>query len=218
MPPPADTRGELPLIPESQSPHGVTRSYRNKRRPQASSGALIDSAGPEPETPLSEVWLTTGVIAGAHGINGEMKVRLSTDDVEHFQSLRYVQLSDEETSRRVISCRLHQGMALLRLQGITTPEEITGLRGQALRVSGKSVRPLEPGEFYLYQLIGLRAETESGEALGTVSDLIETGAADVFVIRPETGQDLLLPDRPDVILGIYPETRRMVVRLLEYAE
>ncbi len=84
-------------------------------------------------------------------------------------------------------------------------------------MAGTDARPLPPGEYRLYQLVGLEAVTETGESLGRVTDILETGANDVFVVTPAGGgQDLLLPYHEDVIREIRPEEGRMTVRPLRY--
>lgn len=148
---------------------------------------------------------------------GELKVRPVTDVPEQFEVLTSVYVGDEPRPRKVQNIRFHAGNWLLKLRGITNPEEGAELRGQSIRISGKDAIPLEEGEFLLYQLIGLDAFDEAGKKIGTTVDLIETGARDVFVIRPDGGgADILLPNTEDAVLEIAPSERRMVVRLLEY--
>jgi 16S rRNA processing protein RimM len=178
---------------------------------------LVDTPGPEPGTPLADIKLVVGTVAGAHGLRGELKVALATDDPEHLARLKRLWLGDEPRPRKVLGIRFHAGQALIRLGGIATPEAAREYRGQRLRMAGTDARPLPPGEYRLYQLIGLEAVTEGGESLGTVSDILETGANDVFVITPAGGgPDLLLPYHPDVILDVSPAERRMLVRPLRY--
>jgi 16S rRNA processing protein RimM len=107
-------------------------------------------------------------------------------------------------------------MALLRLSGVRTREEGRLLLGQPIRIAGSDARPLAPGEFYVYQVIGLEALDEAGNRVGTVTDLLETGANDVFVVTPDEGAEILLPNIPEVILDLDPAARRMVVRRLVY--
>lgn len=188
-----------------------------KRRPTPPTGPLIESAGPDPETPLHDVLLTIGIVVGTHGVAGDLKVRPVTDLPEQFISLRSVFLGEEERPRKVEHVRFHAGNVLLRLRGISNPEDGTLYRGQSIRISGRDAIPLEKGEFLLYQLVGLDAFDEAGVKIGTTVDLIETGARDVFVIRPvDSGPDILLPNTEDAVLEIVPAERRMVVRLLEY--
>ncbi|HEY7032862.1 MAG TPA: ribosome maturation factor RimM [Thermomicrobiales bacterium] len=180
---------------------------------------LIESAGPDPATPLAEVRLAVGTIVGTHGIRGELKVLLTTDDPEHLKAVKRVYVGEEQTPRRVIGIRFHDRYALVRLKGVPTPEAGKEFRGQPVRIAGTDARPLEPGEFYLYQLIGLDAVDESGQPLGVVTDIMETGANDVLVVAPpDGGKDQLFPNHPDVVLDVNPEEGRLVIRPLVYLE
>ncbi len=179
---------------------------------------LIDSAGPDPATPLEQVRLALGVLVGVHGLQGELKLRLFTDDPEHLATLKHVYVGDEPEPRRLLGVRFHAGQALLRLQGVATPEQGMALRGRTIRIAGTDARPPAPGEYFLYQLIGLEAFDEAGGSLGRVTDVMETGAHDVFVVTPSSGPDQLFPNHPEVVLDIDPVGGRIVVRPLVYDE
>jgi 16S rRNA processing protein RimM len=166
---------------------------------------------------VDKVRLAVGLVIGVHGIHGELKVRPLTDDPEQFETLRHIYVKDEPRPRKILGARFHGGNVLLRLSGIANPEAGSRLRSAVLRVPGAAVRPLEEGEYFLYQLIGLEARTEQGVVVGLVVDLIETGATDVVVIEdPATKQQTMLPNLPDVVLDIDPSAGVMTVRLLEY--
>jgi 16S rRNA processing protein RimM len=136
-----------------------------------------------------------------------------TDDPEHLKSIKRLYLNDEPVARRVQGVRLHAGNALVKLQGVNNPEAARALQGMTARIAGSDARPLEEGEFRLYQLIGLEVVDEAGARIGTVTDLLETGANDVFIIEPGDGAaDILLPYHESVVLQIDPDAGRMVVR------
>jgi 16S rRNA processing protein RimM len=178
---------------------------------------LSDTAGPDPGAPLERVRLTIGTILAPHGVRGEFKVRLQTDDPAHLLTIKRLYLGDETTARTVLGARLHAGNALMRLQGISTPGTVERLRGMPLRIRGTDARPLAADEYFLYQVMGLAVFDESGNRIGQVTDLIETGANDVLVIAPDDGgADILLPSHPDVILAMDPAAGRIVVRPLTY--
>ncbi|MCC6314337.1 MAG: 16S rRNA processing protein RimM [Thermomicrobiales bacterium] len=178
---------------------------------------MIDTAGPEPAARVEQVRLVVGVIVGAFGVHGEAKLRLTTDDPEHLKTIRRIWIGDEPRPRKLLAMRFHAGQALVRISGVTTPEQVDALRGEPVRIAGADARPPEPGEYFLYQLIGLRAENEAGVPLGVLTDVMETGAHDVFVITPEGGgPDLLLPNHPQYVLDVQPEAGRIVVRPIEY--
>jgi len=150
-------------------------------------------------------------------VRGEFKVRLQTDDPEHLLTIKRLYLGDETTPRTVLGVRLHDGNALIRLQGISTPETVERFRGTPLRIRGTDARPLDANEYFLYQMIGLDVFDESGNRLGQVTDLMETGANDVLVIAPdEGGADILLPSHPDVIVSMDLAAGNIVVRPLTY--
>jgi 16S rRNA processing protein RimM len=150
-------------------------------------------------------------------VRGEFKVRLQTDDPAHLLTIKRLYLGDETTPRTVLGARLHAGNALIRLQGVSTPETVERFRGTPLRIRGADARPLAANEYFLFQMIGLQVFDESGNRLGQVTDLIETGANDVLVIAPDAGgTDILLPSHPDVIVAMDPAAGRIVVRPLTY--
>ena len=200
-------------------PEVVKASSGPKRQPVGPQkiGPLAFSEGPEPDAPLSKVRLAVGTIVGAHGIDGEMKMRLSTDDPQHLLTIKHVYLDDAPRAKSIVSVRFHAGMALIKLHGVWSREEAKALAGTTVRIAGKDARPLEPGEFYLYQMVGLAVFDEAGEKLGDVIDIMETGANDVFVIKPvDGGKEFLLPNHPDTVPVIDPANRRMVARPLVF--
>jgi 16S rRNA processing protein RimM len=178
---------------------------------------LADTVGPDPDVPPARARLTVGTILGPHGVRGESKVRLQTDDPEHLLTLKRIYLGDEPAPRTVLGARLHAGNALMRLQGISSPDTVERLRGTPLRIRGADARPLAPNEYFLYQMVGLEAFDEAGARLGRVTDVLETGANDVLVITSDDGgADILLPSHPDVIVAMDPAAGKIVVRLLAY--
>ncbi|HWK80231.1 MAG TPA: ribosome maturation factor RimM [Thermomicrobiales bacterium] len=178
---------------------------------------LIETAGPAPTTPVSEVFLTEGVLAGSHGVRGELKMRILTDRPEHFATLKRVFIGEPPVPMRLLGVREHGDLLLIRLEGVTTPEQAKELSGKAVKIAGSDARPLEEGEYFLFQLIGLRVEDEQGAEIGTVSDLIETGANDVLVIAPSAGgPDILVPNHPQYVLKLAPEDGLLVARLPQY--
>lgn len=148
-----------------------------------------------------------------------MKLRILTDDPEHLTTIRTVYLGERAVPIALESIRFVNEGALIKLEGTNTPEDAALLSGLAVKISGSDARPLAEGEYFLFQLIGLNAFLEDETAIGTVTDLIETGANDVLVIgeRPDSSEDLLLPNHPEFVLEISPEEGRIVVRPPIYA-
>ena len=207
--PQLDASGPQPAF----RPHQRQRSSDSRQRTPP---RLSETAGPDPGAPPERVRLTIGSILAPHGVRGEFKVRLQTDDPAHLLTIKRLYLGDETTPRTVLGARLHAGNALIRLQGISTPETVERFRGTPLRIRGTDARPLAANEYFLYQIIGLEVFDESGNRLGQVTDLMETGANHVLIVAPDDGPDILLPSHPDVIIAMDPAAGRIVVRPLTY--
>lgn len=116
------------------------------------------------------------------------------------------------TIRRI---RNHQSGVLLQFEDIKDRNAAEELRGAYVHVSMEDAIPLEDGEYYLYQIEGIRVVTDAGDELGRLTGYIETGANDVYIITtPEEGE-ILLPAIPEVILKVDLEAKVMTVHLLE---
>ncbi len=190
-----------------------------QRKAAAAGRKLIETKGPKPETPLKDVRLSVGRLAGSHGVSGELKLRLLTDSPEHLLTIKQVYLGDDPIPLKLLGYRQHGEHALIRLEGVTTPERAKAMGGLTVKISGADARPLAEGEYFLFQLIGLRAVDEEGHELGTVTDLMETGAHDVLVIgRADGGEDLLVPNHPEFVLEVAPERGVIVLRPPVYPE
>ena len=113
--------------------------------------------------------------------------------------------------------RFHRAGALIRLprcQDIVTAD---AMRGLSVRIAGADARPLEEGEFYLYQVIGIEARDEAGDPIGTVTDVLETGANMVLVVTPpDGGKDELFPSIPDVVIDLNPGAGYVILRRQTY--
>ncbi len=161
-------------------------------------------------------YLAIGRVVRAHGLRGEISVAVLTEFPERFEATEWVYLGDEfeATPYRLESHRWHKKNVLLTLSGITNRTQAEQLRGQFVQVPLEEAVPLPEGAYYLYQLIGLRVITIDGEYLGSVVDIIETGANDVYVVDHE-GQQILLPAVLDIIRSVDVEAGEMVVQVID---
>ncbi|MBX3072133.1 MAG: 16S rRNA processing protein RimM [Thermomicrobiales bacterium] len=230
--PASTSTGSGPTRPARRlTPAPVSRSHREPGESRYQTGRpakfalshhpqpLIETAGPAPETPPSDVKLVVGVVVGVHGVDGEMKIRPLTDNPAQFEMLKEGFFGSEEKPRRIRGVRFHGGNVLVRVAGVVTREDAAAFRGYELRVRTSQLEPLEEGEFFLYQVIGLTAFDEHGAEVGKVVDLIETGSTDVFAIAPVGGgQQILLANLPDVVLAIEPVHNRIIVRIPAFYE
>jgi 16S rRNA processing protein RimM len=180
---------------------------------------LVETKGPDPETPLRDVRLTVGALAGSHGVRGEIKLRLLTDRPDQLAKITTVYLGDNPAPVRLLGYRSHGDQGLIRIEGVTTPERAKELSGTLVKIAGTDARPLEEGEYFLFQLMGLRAIDENGNQLGVVTDLMETGAHDVLVIaRPGGGEDLLVPNHENFVIEVAPDRGEIILRPPVYSD
>ena len=161
-------------------------------------------------------YLAIGRVVRAHGLKGEISVAVMTEFPERFEITEQVYLGDqfEATPYSLKSYRWHKDNVLLTLTGITNRNQAESLKGQLVQVPIEEAMPLPDGVYYHYQLVGLEVVTTTGERLGILSDVMETGANDVYVVDKE-GQELLLPAITDVVKSIDLEKAQMVVEVIE---
>jgi len=200
-------------------PDSTSTGKRAPKPPrQAKVPNLAGTRGPEPDAPLSEVYLTVGILIGAHALGGEMRMRLVTDDPDQLLDLKTVYLGEKHRPYTIESVRFHKEGALIAFVEVEDVETAEAMRGLPVRIAGQDARPLEEGEFYLYQVIGLRAQDEAGNLLGSVTDLIETGANLVLVVTGEDGTEALYPSIPEVVIALNPDAGYVTIRPMTFWE
>ena len=169
-----------------------------------------------PGSPDGEpVYLVVGFLRRAHGVQGEIIMDLHTDFPERFRSERKLFVGEEHKVRTIESVRSHAKGLLIKFKGIETPEETARFRNQWVYIKATDAPPLPEGQFYQHQLFGFQVVDENENLLGELVEIIETGANDVYVVKNESGKEILLPAIPSVILDLDPARRLMRVHLLE---
>lgn len=140
-----------------------------------------------------------------------------TDFPERLQRLKEVVLRSREGDRRAVveGAWPHGQVYLVKFEGCDSLGAAEELRGAYLTVALDEAVPLPPGEYYFYQIVGLRVEEETGRAVGTVREVLRTGANDVYVVAREGQEDLLVPAIKDVVRDIDLEAGVMRLRRLE---
>ncbi len=180
-------------------------------RKNAPSPANVGSGSPTGEP----VYLTVGFIRRPHGVRGELIMDIHTDFPDRLRAGAKVFLGEEHRAAKLASARPHATSLLVSFRGLDTPEAAGRLRNTWVYVTAADRPPLPEGKVYQYQLIGLRVVTDDGRELGKLTEIIETGANNVYVVKTADGKEVLLPAIPDVILGIDLPTGEIKVHLLE---
>ena len=155
-----------------------------------------------------EKYLRVGVITSPHGVRGEVKVYPTTDDVMRFKKLDKVILDlgrGETRELKIRQVKFFKNMVILKFDGVDTMNEVEGWRQKDLLITRDQAIPLEEDEFFI---------TDEGETLGTLTDVMETGANDVYCVKTPEGKELLLPAIRDCILDVDLDKEEMLVHVL----
>jgi 16S rRNA processing protein RimM len=186
----------------SDHPSTLPEPARTSRRGQ--------DQGAEAPAAANEDWVTIGRIVALFGVRGEVKVLPETDIPNRFSQLGEVYAGPERQRLRITKASPYrESMVLLRLAGIDSANAAEALIGQALTIPLAQLPALPADQYYIHDLIGLRVESSAGQKLGVITDILATGANDVYVVRETgSGRDVLVPavkemvKRVDIAAGI----------------
>lgn len=161
--------------------------------------------------------LQVGIITSTHGVRGEVKVYPTTDDPRRFRRLKEVVLDTgrEKLNLEIEGVKFFKQFVILKFKGLDNINDIEKYRQKSLYVTRKNAVRLQRDEYFIVDLIGLKVQDEDGTELGTVKDVIETGANDVYEVEMADGRSLLLPAIKQCILNVDVENGMMQVHVLE---
>ena len=158
-----------------------------------------------------------GIITSTHGLRGEVKVYPTTDDVRRFKRLKEVILDTgkEHKVLEIESVKFFKQFAILKFRGIDRIEDAERYRKRSLLVTRKNAVRLSRDEYFVADLIGLKVRDEDGAEIGTLRDVMATGANDVYVIDMNGGKELLLPAIKQCVLEVDVEAGFIRIHILE---
>lgn len=161
--------------------------------------------------------LKVGVITTTHGVRGEVKVFPTTDEAERFLELDYVLLDTGQELRRleIQNVKFFKNLAILKFKGIDNINDIEMYKGRDLWIPREEGQELAEGEYYVADLIGMQVVLEDRTVFGTLKDVMETGANDVYVINTKDKGEVLLPAIRECILDVNVEENTMTVHLMK---
>ena len=161
-----------------------------------------------------EQYLRVGVISSTHGLKGEVKVFPTTDDPERFRKLKkvYLDTGKDYMPLKVTGIKFFKNQVILKFQEIN---EIEKYRGKDLLIDREQAVPLAENENFIVDLIDMDVYDEEEKRLGTLTDVLQTGANDVYVVETDEGKEILLPAIPSCILDVDVEAAKMIVRIPE---
>lgn len=161
--------------------------------------------------------LEVGQIVNTFGIKGFVKVYPYVNDVTRFNNLKYVYAKSkkEEKKLEIEEVKYQKNMVLLKFKGVETVEEAEKLRNNYLEIDRSDAIPLEEGEFFIADLIGLKVFLDTGEELGILEDIYNTGSKDIYVVKNKLGKSYLLPYIDEVIKKIDLDNSKIIVHIIE---
>lgn len=196
----------------------MTERPKRTRRQSRKQGKPRSSRFRRRASQVPEGYLAVGRIMGAHGLDGELKVESYTDFNSRFTQGQQLFLGEELAVTEIATARPHKGFFLLRLAKINDRFAAESHYGQWLFIPENAAMTLDEGSYWVHDIIGLTAQTETGDRLGQIADVLFTGANEVYIIRPSPGinrgRDLLIPALEEVIRKVDLEAGIVTVRLL----
>lgn len=164
-----------------------------------------------------EKLLQVGVITSTHGIRGEVKAFPTTDDPKRFKKLKQVILDTGKEKRdlEVESVKFFKQFVILKFKGIDNINEVERYKRCPLLVTRDHAVPLQEDEYFIADMIGMQVVTEDGALFGTLKDVIETGANDVYIIESSEHGEVLVPAIKECILDINIEEQKMQIHLMD---
>ena len=166
-------------------------------------------------TPGEPEFLAVGKLRRPHGVRGEMLMSIWTDFPERLQPDTQVYVGESCQPYQINTIRDHRQDMIISFDGFTSRDDVGHLRNQVVFVRASSIPVLPDDGIYLHQLIGLKVISDEGETvLGIVTEIIETGANHVLLVRREGRGDLLIPDIDPVVLNINLDKGEILVHLL----
>lgn len=163
-----------------------------------------------------EKMLQVGAITSTHGIRGEVKVFPTTDDVNRFKKLKEVVLDTgkEQLTLEIQGVKFFKQFVILKFKGYDNINDIEKYKGKNLYVTRENAVKLEEDEYFIADMIGSVVEDEEGKVLGTLKDVMQTGANDVYIVENEAGQELLFPAIKQCILNVDVEQQKITVHVM----
>ena len=160
-----------------------------------------------------------GVIASTHGLKGEVNVFPTTEDPERFKKLKKVTLTTqrgENIELDVESARFFKKFVIVKFKQFNDINEVEKFKSCELTIDRKDALKLEPGEYYCADLIGLDVVDEEGKVLGNITDILQTGANDVYeMTRDDNLEKVYIPAIKDCIREVSPDEGKIVIHVME---
>jgi 16S rRNA processing protein RimM len=166
--------------------------------------------------PGEPAFLVLGKLRRAHGVMGEIPLEIYTQMLELLIPGRTVFVGEDYRPLTIEKTRWKQELLLIKFCEFHDRTEVSELTNELVYVETSQLPPLQPGDFYYHELIGLQVFEPDGHYLGMLVQILETGANDVYLIQNETGEEVLIPATEEMILEIDPDKEKMIVSKMDW--
>lgn len=156
--------------------------------------------------------IAVGRINSPWGVRGHVKVTPLTHNPERLAVGSRVLVAG--VPRKIKDVKSPRGFPCILFEGITSTDAANRLRDALIEIDEEELPALPEGEYYVHDLIGLRVLTTTGEELGTLDDVLETGANDVYLVKRPGQKDLLVPVIDDVVLNVDLEAGTVTIEVI----
>ena len=164
---------------------------------------------------MPEQYLEIGKITNTHGVMGEVRVQPWADSPDFLCKFKTLYVDKTHWPIKVERARVHKNMVILKFKEFNNINEIEKYKGKDLLIRRDQAVKLAPNENFITDLIGLKVVTDEGKEFGTLTDVLQTGANDVYVIESLEGKEYLFPAIPQCILDVNLENQMVTVHILD---
>lgn len=160
--------------------------------------------------------LQVGILSSTHGVRGEIKVFPTTDDVKRFKKNKEYILETKNGNMdvRVESVKFFKQFVILKFEGIDTLDDILVYKGCSLYVNRAHAVKLQKDEYFIADLIDMEVFDVDDNYIGKLTDVLETGANDVYEITTEDDKTYLFPAIKECIKKVDMEKRKITAYVM----
>ncbi len=155
-------------------------------------------------------FIEAGKIVNTHGVQGEIKIQVWLDSPEFLQKFKTLYIGEKPV--KMLSARTHKGFVIARIEGVEDVNAAMCLKNKTVFISRADAK-LPKGSYFLQDIIGASVVDENGKELGTLTEVLETPASNVYIVKGET--EHMIPAVPEFILSTDPENGIVKVHLIE---
>ena len=158
-----------------------------------------------------------GNVANIHGIKGEIKIYPYTDDILNLTNLKSIYFDKELKEKyKIKRARVHKNMLVIKLEGINDANEALELKTKDVYIARNALKELDDDTYYIEDLLFSDiVEEESGNVIGKLTYVFNTGANDVYEVEREDKSKIYLPAISDVIKKVDIKSKKIYVKLME---